>query len=158
MIHYDARVNEPPYYVQHRQGDPSMWFEPEIAHSAIVEAFAVICAGVDRATRVDSGAWVMSQVHVGHDVWIKEGAIVCPMSSLGGYSVIGRNARLDQGVLVHPYREIGEGARCGMGAVVIRDVPAYECWAGNPARKLYELCRHCRRRLDEEHVCASRTR
>ncbi len=33
---------------------------------------------------------------------------------------------------------IGEGAVIGAGAVVTKDVPAYEIWAGNPARKIGE--------------------
>lgn len=49
-----------------------------------------------------------------NDVWIGIGAIV------------------KAGVVIH------NGAVIGMGSVVTHDVPAYEVWAGNPARKLYD--------------------
>ena len=31
--------------------------------------------------------------------------------------------------------KIGNGAIIGMGSVVTKDVPDYEIWAGNPAKK-----------------------
>lgn len=51
---------------------------------------------------------------VGHDVWIGMGAFI------------------KSGVT------IGNGAVIGMGSVVTHNVPSYEVWAGNPARKIGE--------------------
>lgn len=51
-------------------------------------------------------------VQIGHDVWFGHGAVV-----LAG-------------------RRVGNGAVIGAGAVVAKDVPAFEVWAGNPARKI----------------------
>ncbi len=42
------------------------------------------------------------------------------------------------GVIILPGVRIGEGAIIGAGAVVNHDVPAYEIWAGVPARKIGE--------------------
>lgn len=53
-------------------------------------------------------------VTIGDDVWVGAGAVV-----------------LD-GVTVH------RGAVIGAGAIVTHDVPEYEMWAGNPARKIGE--------------------
>ncbi len=49
---------------------------------------------------------------IGNDVWIGIGAIV------------------KAGVTIH------NGAVIGAGSVVTHDIPAYEIWAGNPARKI----------------------
>ena len=46
-------------------------------------------------------------------------------------------------VLVKAGVHIGNGAIVGMGSVVTKDIPPYEIWAGNPARKI-------RDRFDEE--------
>lgn len=47
---------------------------------------------------------------------------------VGRGASIGANATIICGVI------IGEGALIGAGSVVTHDVPAYEVWAGNPAR------------------------
>jgi phosphonate metabolism protein (transferase hexapeptide repeat family) len=57
--------------------------------------------------------WRKSQrVHIGHDVWIGQGAIVLPG------------------------RSIGTGAVVAAGAIVTKDVAAYTVVAGNPARPI----------------------
>lgn len=50
--------------------------------------------------------------------------------TIGDDAYIGANATIRQGL------SIGAGATVGMGAVVTRDVPAGETWAGNPARPI----------------------
>src|ERR1700739_2949668 len=52
------------------------------------------------------------RVHIGHDVWIGHGGIVCPGRSGGRVAVI------------------------AAGAVVTKDVPAYTIVGGNPARPI----------------------
>ncbi|MGL9767769.1 CatB-related O-acetyltransferase [Enterococcus mundtii] len=53
-----------------------------------------------------------SQTIIEHDVWI------------------GANCMIKQGV------KIGQGSVIGMGSVLTHDVPDYEIWAGNPAKKI----------------------
>jgi len=50
-----------------------------------------------------------------------------PRCFLGGHSIVLKGV------------SIGEGAVIGAGSVVTRDVPAFEIWAGVPARKIREL-------------------
>lgn len=51
---------------------------------------------------------------------------------------IGDRAMLGVNSVVLMGRTIGEGAVIGAGAVVTHDVPAWEVWAGVPARKIGE--------------------
>lgn len=53
-------------------------------------------------------------IHIGNDVWI------------GASSVITDGVTLNKGCVI------------GAGAIVTKSVPAYEIWAGNPARKIGE--------------------
>lgn len=49
---------------------------------------------------------------------------------------IGKRAFIGAKAIILPGTTIGEGAIIGAGAVVKGNVPAYEVWAGNPARRL----------------------
>jgi len=50
--------------------------------------------------------------------------------------VIGENARILTNVIVICVESIGDGAIIGAGAVLTKNVPAYEIWAGNPAKRI----------------------
>lgn len=54
------------------------------------------------------------------------------LTIISPFAVVFANAVVLPGVLV------GEGAIVGAGAVVTRDIPPWEVWAGNPARKVGE--------------------
>ena len=51
---------------------------------------------------------------------------------------IGRDVYIAQGTTIVGGTEIGEGAVIGACSVVTKSVPAFEIWAGNPARKIGE--------------------
>ncbi len=49
---------------------------------------------------------------------------------------IGRDVWIGAAAVVLPGRTVGDGAIVGAGAVVTRDIPPGEVWAGNPARRI----------------------
>jgi len=51
--------------------------------------------------------------------------------TIGAHSII--VARTDKSLT------IGEGSVLGAGSVLLRDIPPYEVWAGNPASKIKDL-------------------
>lgn len=51
---------------------------------------------------------------------------------------IGEDAFIGTGAIILGIAMIGKGAIIGAGSVVTRDVPEFEVWAGNPARKIGE--------------------
>jgi len=53
-----------------------------------------------------------------------------------GKVIVGQYAVLYVGAIVQPNVTIGEGAAIMAGAVVTKDVPAWEVWGGVPARKI----------------------
>jgi UDP-2-acetamido-3-amino-2,3-dideoxy-glucuronate N-acetyltransferase len=115
------------------------------------------------AVKVGSGAVVGPDVAVGARSKIEDGAKIYGPAVLGEFVFIGPNAvvtndrhpRADQyhwrpdgpstliedgasvgaGAVIMPGVRIGAGAMIGAGAVVTRDVPAGETWAGCPAER-----------------------
>jgi len=132
-VHSSAVIGQPPQHRDWPIGEPG--FKPEIHPGARIEAFCSVDSGRLGATRLGK-VWLMKSVHVGHDAVLEDGVEIAPMTSVGGHVYLGRNVKVGQGVTFKPFVNVGDGARIGMGAVVICDVPAGDIWVGNPARKL----------------------
>jgi len=52
--------------------------------------------------------------------------------------IIEKDAFIGINALIIGIKRIGKGAVIGAGAVITHDVPDFEVWAGNPARKINE--------------------
>ena len=52
--------------------------------------------------------------------------------------VIGRDVYIGTNSIIIAVSKIGDGAIIGAGAVLTKNVPAFEVWAGNPAKKIGE--------------------
>ena len=80
---------------------------------------AVITAGAKVLTHyidptMNGRRFRIGEVHIEDDVFIGVNTIICNAVT------------------------IGKGAIVGAGSVVTKDIPAFECWAGNPARFIKE--------------------
>ena len=129
-----AVIGHPPELRDWRRYDPCI--RPEIHPSARVEALCTVDSGSFRPTRVGARSWLMKRVHLGHDVIVGEDCELAPGVTVGGEVTIGDRVKIGMNTCVRPRVVIGDGARIGCGSVVIRDVPAGETWAGNPARRI----------------------
>ena len=96
----------------------------------VLLAHTVLTASVT----VGSHVAIMPHVILTHDDVIEDFATIASGACLGGNVHVGRCAYVGAGVLVREERSIGSGALVGMGAVVTRDIPPHEVWAGVPAR------------------------
>jgi acyl-[acyl carrier protein]--UDP-N-acetylglucosamine O-acyltransferase len=139
FIHPTASIGGPPEhrkYIRQFYAGELTFIPPEIHETAIVHEFCTVNAGTFRPTKIGARSFAMARVHVAHDVRIGEdcelgaGVVVCGEVTIGDRVQIGGNA------WIKPMLKIGDGARIGGGAVVVKDVPAGECWAGNPAKPL----------------------
>jgi sugar O-acyltransferase (sialic acid O-acetyltransferase NeuD family) len=88
------------------------------------------------AVRVGAHVAVMPHVTLTHDDVIGDFATLASRSVLGGGARISRGAYIGAGAVVGQGLVVGELALVGMGAVVTRNVPAREVWAGVPARRM----------------------
>jgi acyl-[acyl carrier protein]--UDP-N-acetylglucosamine O-acyltransferase len=120
-VHHSAIIGHPP---EHRDWAPGMpAYEPILGPGVRVEAFVTVDAGMYDPTRIGARTWLQKHVHIGHDAVIGEDCEIAPNSTICGHATIADQVRIGVNACVLPYRQVGEGAHIGAGAIVARDVP-----------------------------------
>lgn len=74
--------------------------------------------------------------HIAHNNKIGKNVMITGCVNISGSNVIDDNVWIAPNSSIRGWVHIGEGATVGIGAVVVKDIPAHETWVGNPARKL----------------------
>ena len=82
---------------------------------------------------IGQGVLINLNVTIGHDSIIHDFVEICPAVNISGNCEIGKSAFIGTGAILLPSIKIGEGAIVAAGSVVIKDVPPYTLFAGNPA-------------------------
>ncbi|WP_406832198.1 NeuD/PglB/VioB family sugar acetyltransferase [Pedococcus sp. KACC 23699] len=113
---------------------PSVTVPPscEVGAGSVVLAGAVLTATVTVRRHVV----VMPNVTLTHDDVVDDFATLCAGATLGGAVRIGRAAYVGMAASVREEVSVGAAATLGMGAVLLRDLPPGQTWAGVPARPL----------------------
>ncbi len=107
-----------------------------LASSCQLGEGSVVLAGVVATADVEIGAHagIMPQSVLTHDDRLGDFVTLGTGVRVAGTVQVGEGAYLGSGCLIREGRTIGPWALVGMGAVVTRDVPGGEVWAGTPAR------------------------
>ncbi len=74
--------------------------------------------------------------HIAHNNKIGQNVTITGCVNLSGGNIIEDDVWIAPNASLVGYVHLGEKATIGMGAVVVKDVPAREVWVGNPAKKL----------------------
>lgn len=107
-----------------------------IGDNVEIGSLTSIARGTLSDTVIESNVKIDNLIHIAHNCFIKEGAMLAACAELSGGVVVGKNAWIAPNACVKEKVIIGNYSLVGLGAVVTRDVPDRSVVAGNPARLL----------------------
>ncbi len=84
-------------------------------------------------TRLGNDNWIMAYVHLAHDCQVGNNTIFANNAQLAGHVVVGDWAILGGFTAVHQFVRIGAHSMCGLGTILVQDVPPYVTASGSPA-------------------------
>ena len=103
-----------------------------------VEVGANTC--IDRGALADTVIGDYTKInnlcHIAHNNKIGRNVTITGCVNVSGSNVIDDDVWIAPNSSIRGWLHIGKGAVVGLGAVVVKDIPAGETWVGNPARKL----------------------
>ncbi len=85
-------------------------------------------------TRVGSDNWIMACVHIAHDCQVGNNTTFANHATLAGHVTVGDWVILGGFTGVHQFCRVGAHAFCGVGTVLVQDLPPFVTVAGNPAQ------------------------
>jgi UDP-N-acetylglucosamine acyltransferase len=112
----------------------------EVGDRTVIREFSTVNRGTPatQVTRIGSGAFIMSYVHLAHDCHIGDGVIIANGTQLAGHVTIHDGVILSGLVGVHQFVSIGAMAFIGGASRVNQDIPPFVKAVGNPV-ELYGL-------------------
>lgn len=87
-------------------------------------------------TVIGEGTKIDNLVHIAHNARIGKNCFIIALSMVAGSVIIEDNAWIAPSSAIRDGLIIGKNSLVGLGAVVVKDIPKYEIWVGNPAKKL----------------------
>lgn len=124
-----------------RDEDGNLFRFPQIGDVFIgdyveVGANSCIDRGALSTTRVGNYTKINNLCHIAHNNTIGENVVIAALVNISGGNEIEDDCWIAPASSIRGYIHIGKGSTVGMGAVVVKDIPAGEVWVGNPAKKL----------------------
>ena len=109
----------------------------EIGSGNTIREFVTINTGTVQdagITRLDDDNWIMAYVHIAHDCQLGSHLILANAVQLAGHVHLGDWVFLGGLTGVHQFVRVGAHAFCGVGTVLLQDLPPYVTVSGNPAK------------------------
>lgn len=124
-----------------RDEDGNRFRFPQIGGVCIgnhVEIGANTC--IDRGalsdTIIEDYAKIDNLCHIAHNAHIGKNAVVVACAEVSGSCKVGDDTWVGPNACIRDQRSVGTNSLIGMGAVVAKNVPDNEVWAGNPAKPM----------------------
>ncbi|MDO4768742.1 MAG: acyl-ACP--UDP-N-acetylglucosamine O-acyltransferase [Brachymonas sp.] len=109
----------------------------EIGHRNTIREFCTINTGTVQdsgCTRVGDDNWIMSSVHIAHDVQVGNQTILASYVGLAGHVQVHDWAIIGGQSGIHQFCRVGAHAMLGSNSAVNQDIPPYMLVDGNPGK------------------------
>ena len=103
----------------------------EIGANACIDRGGLGDTIIGTGTKIDDLVYIAHNVRIGGDCLIMASSIVC------GSAVIGDRVEVSPAAVIRDKHTVGDGARIGLGAVVVKNVTSGCIVAGVPARSMH---------------------
>ena len=123
----------PHVVVEKYAGEPTRL---EIGNGNTIREFCSFSTGTAQdggLTRVGNDNWIMAYVHVAHDCMVGSNTIFANNATLAGHVSVGDWAILGGFTGVQQFVRVGAHSFCGVGTVLLQDLPPFVTVSGNPA-------------------------
>jgi UDP-3-O-[3-hydroxymyristoyl] glucosamine N-acyltransferase len=107
-----------------------------IKNNVDIGSNTVIDKGALSDTVIGLGTKISALCQISHNVVIGSNCIITSNVTISGSVILGDNVWVSPNACFKGHQHIGSNSIIGLGAVVLKDVPSGETWAGNPAKKL----------------------
>lgn len=105
----------------------------KIGNNNVLREYVAVTGGTTGCTQVGDNVTMLRGSHLGHDVIVRNKAILSFNVLIAGHSIIGEGANLGLSASVHQFRAIGAYAMVGMNSTVTRNIPPFVVAFGSPA-------------------------
>jgi len=102
----------------------------EIGNNTCIDRGSIGNTIIRKGVKIDNLVHIAHNADIGEHSLIVAGAVIGGSVKIGKKCFIGMNASIKNGII------IGDNVTVGAGAVVLKDIPSGETWAGVPAKKL----------------------
>lgn len=105
-----------------------------IGNGNVFREFSTIHRGINGATHVGNGVYLMTYANISHNSDIHDHVKIASNVQMGGYTTICSDTYIGMSATIHQFSVIGSYCMVGMGSVVTRNIATGSKAFGNPCR------------------------